>query len=94
MEGKDAKNRNEAKQPYSKDLALCLAELFEGKPPSDAAFNLPSKYNMAKMLRADVEAAGLETEGEDRLPFTSSPVGHIAQHVGNKSQGHSKTHAA
>ena len=73
LAGKHTKNRNDAVLPLRADTAECLAELFEGKSPSEAAFNLPSKYNMAKMLRADAEAAGLETEGEDgsRVDFHS-----------------------
>ena len=50
-----------------------MREFFRGKTPNMKAFNLPSKYNMADMLRADCEAAGInhEDDGRGKIDFHS-----------------------
>ena len=46
--------------PYDKDTAEAMKELLNSKTPNTKAFDLPSKYRMADMLRADLEDAGIE----------------------------------
>ena len=50
-----------------------MREFFRGKTPSVKVFNLPSKYNMADMLRADCKAAGInyEDDGQPKIDFHS-----------------------
>ena len=54
---KESKNRKETILPLRADTAEILKNKFRGKLPNAPAFRLPSKYNMAKMLRSDLKAA-------------------------------------
>jgi integrase len=56
---KSTKNRRESVLPLKPDTAKAIQALFFGKQPGDVAFKMPSKYNVSKMIRRDVEAAGL-----------------------------------
>ncbi len=64
LPGKSTKNKREACIPLRADTAVMLKELFKNKLPQTAAFKLPSKYNMANMLRADLANAGIEIDPE------------------------------
>jgi len=59
--------------PLRKDTTTAMREFFRGKTPSVKVFNLPSKYNMADMLRADCKAAGInyEDDGQPKIDFHS-----------------------
>lgn len=57
LSGKYTKNGKDALIPLRSDTALRLKEHFRGKLPKVNAFNLPSKYNMADMLRKDMKHA-------------------------------------
>jgi len=59
------KNGETAIQPLRDDTAKQLKALFAGKMPNVKAFSLPSKYNMADMLRADAAEAKISCEGLD-----------------------------
>jgi len=59
-----AKNRRESVLPLRADTAARLQELLCNRVPTARAFDLPSKYNMAKMLRADLMRAGIEYSDE------------------------------
>ena len=50
--------------PLRKDRALYLKDFFAGKMPNVKAFNMPSENYTAKMLKADLEAVGIEYEDE------------------------------
>jgi len=69
------KNKNEAILPLRASTALELKAFFANKMPHAKAFTLPSKYNMAKMLRKDMEDAGLscsdDTDSDDYVNFHS-----------------------
>jgi len=58
------KNKNEAVLPLRASTAVELKAFFANKTPNAKAFTLPSKYNMAKMLRKDMEAAGLRCSND------------------------------
>ena len=60
--GNYTKNKQDVSLPIRSDTAAMLKELFAGKLPSARAFRLPSKYNMADMLRADLAAAQIEID--------------------------------
>ena len=62
--GKFTKNNKEASLPIRAATAERLKELFSGKLPLAEAFKMPSKGNMARMLRADLETAGIEIESQ------------------------------
>ena len=55
------------------DTAEMLRHAFAHKLPESEAFNLPSKYNMARMLREDLQEAGINPEdnGQGKLDFHS-----------------------
>ena len=73
--GASAKNRRESTLPVRANTASELAKLLANKTPEARAFHLPSKYNMAKMLRADLEDAGIrcsdDVNSEDYINFHS-----------------------
>jgi len=64
LAGKYTKNGQDTTLPLRKDTVAMLKELFVNKLPHIAAFKLPSKYNMADMLRADLAAAQIEIDPE------------------------------
>jgi len=57
LAGKCTKNRKDAFLPLRADMVGLLKEHFRGKLPNAKAFKLPSKYNMAEMLRKDISYA-------------------------------------
>ncbi len=52
---------------------IAMREFFRGKMPGAKAFNLPIKYNMADMLRADCRTAWInyEDDGRGKIDFHS-----------------------
>ncbi|HPS54706.1 MAG TPA: site-specific integrase [Sedimentisphaerales bacterium] len=68
-----SKRRREDVLPLRKDTIITMSEFFRGKTSNVKAFNLPSKYNMADMLRADCKIAEInyEDDGQGRLDFHS-----------------------
>jgi len=59
-----SKNRQEAAIPLRKDTAEELRGYLRGKLPTAKAFAMPKADYVAKMLRADLEAAGIEYRDE------------------------------
>ncbi len=68
-----SKRRREDVLPLRKDTAETMREFFRGKTPNAGAFNLPSKYRMADMIRADLEDAGIDWQdnGDGVVDFHS-----------------------
>jgi len=64
LTGKYTKNGRDTTLPLRKDIVAMLKDLLANKLPHIAAFKLPSKYNMADMLRADLAAAQIEIDPE------------------------------
>ncbi len=64
LAGKYTKNGRGATLPLRSDTAAMLKGLLANKLPHIAAFKLPSKYNLADMLRADLAAAKIEIDPE------------------------------
>ena len=65
VQAKAAKSRRRADQPIPRDLARDLTAWLVGKPPGIAA--LPLHHETAKMIRQDLEAAGVAYETEDGI---------------------------
>jgi integrase len=65
LDGQHTKNRQDAQIPLKTSTAEKLKVFFRGKLPETKAFKLPYKTNMARMLRKDLEDAGIEVK-EDR----------------------------
>lgn len=59
VEAGSSKRRRTDTLPLRSDTATQLREFLRSKLPGAAAFSLPSKFNMAKMIRADLAAAGV-----------------------------------
>jgi len=55
-----SKHRREDTLPLRPDTAAVLATYLAGKHPGAQAFNMPKSYDTATMIRADLEAAGIE----------------------------------
>jgi len=55
-----SKRKREDTLPLKPDTAAELQRLFSGKLPDAQAFRMPSKSNVVRMLRQDLEAAGIE----------------------------------
>jgi integrase len=55
-----AKNRRRDSLPLRESTAAMLRQHLATKAPATPAFYLPTKYNMATMLRADAKEAGIE----------------------------------
>ena len=68
-----SKRRREDVLPLRKDTAKAMRELLGSKTPNAKAFDLPSKYRMADMVRADLEDAGIDWQdnGDGVLDFHS-----------------------
>ena len=68
-----SKRRREDILPLRKDTAEAMREFLRGKTPNAQAFDLPSKYRMADMVRADLEDAGIDWQdnGDGVLDFHS-----------------------
>lgn len=62
LDGKHTKNGRGASLPLRSATATLIKDLFTSKMPHIAAFNLPSKYSMADMLRADLVAAEIKMD--------------------------------
>lgn len=68
-----SKRRREDILPLRKDTAETMRELLRSKTSNAKAFDLPSKYRMAHMVRADLEDAGIDWQdnGDGVLDFHS-----------------------
>ncbi len=68
-----SKRRREDIISLRKDTAKAMREHLRGKMPNAKAFDLPSKYSMADMIRADIEDAGIDLQdnGEGVIDFYS-----------------------
>ncbi len=66
-----AKNRKSSTLPLRKDTAKQMKAALRMKHPQAKVFKLPSKYNMAKMLRKDLETAGInwKDNSQGRIDF-------------------------
>jgi len=62
LSGKCTKNRKDVQIPFKPATANKLKAFFRSKLPQAQAFKLPYKTNMARMLRKDLEDAGIEIE--------------------------------
>ena len=63
-----AKNRQSSTLPLRARTTTKLQEHFKFKPLMSQAFDLPSKYNMADMLRADLHDAGISYSDKPDSP--------------------------
>jgi integrase len=68
-----SKRRREDVLPLRKDTAKAITELLKSKTPNAKAFNLPSRYRMADMIREDFRDAGInwQDDGDGVLDFHS-----------------------
>jgi integrase len=64
VESGDCKNRKQARQLLKYKRAEQLKGFFTGKLPDVKAFNMPSRHRTAKMLRADLELAGIPNKDD------------------------------
>ncbi|MCH8806656.1 MAG: site-specific integrase [Planctomycetes bacterium] len=64
IRARSAKNATDADLDLRSDLAAQLLDHLAGKPPAAPAFKLPHASNFAKMLRFDLEAAGIDAIDE------------------------------
>ena len=55
-----SKRRRQDTLPIRSDTALELKNLLAGKLPDTPAFNMPPKYDVVKMLRADLADANID----------------------------------
>ncbi len=53
------KNKDKIAQPLRKETVPVLEEFFRSKMPNAPAFKMPSKYNVARMLKADLLNTGI-----------------------------------
>lgn len=60
VEPEFTKNRKKAVQLLKNKRTARLKEFFAGKEPDDKAFSIPVNYMTAKMLRADLQDAGIK----------------------------------
>jgi integrase len=69
----DTKNRKGALLPLRQDMIEFLKPVLSNKHPEALLFNLPSRYNMADMLRADLALVSIDPEdtGQGKLDFQS-----------------------
>ncbi len=68
-----SKRRREDILPLRKDTAEAMRKLLQSKTPNAKAFDLPSKYRMADMIRADLVDAGIDWQdhGDGVIDFHS-----------------------
>ena len=68
-----SKRRREDTLPLRKDTTEAMRDFLRPKTPNARAFDLPSKYRMADMLRADLESAGIDwqDDGDGVIDFHS-----------------------
>ena len=73
IKAENAKNRKESVLPLRKETAAIMQAFLFGKLPTTQVFSMPSKYNMADMLRADCETAGIDSadSGQGKVDFHS-----------------------
>ena len=73
IKAEHSKNRQESILPLRKETAAIMQNFLLGKLPTAQVFSMPSKYNMADMLRADCEAAGIDSadRGQGKVDFHS-----------------------
>lgn len=72
LSGAATKNGRVARQPLREDLVGLLREHLQNKLPAAVAFTMPSKDRVADMLRADLDAAGVDyspNAAGERLDF-------------------------
>jgi len=69
----DTKNRQGALLPLRQEMCEYLKPVLSRKHPEASVFNLPSRYNMADMLRADLALIDIAPEdtGQGKLDFHS-----------------------
>ena len=60
IEARDAKNRRQVTLPMRTDTVAMMKTHLTGKMPHATAFNLPSKYDLIRMLKLDLADAGIE----------------------------------
>jgi integrase len=73
IKAEHSKNRQESVLPLRKETSAIMQTFLFGKLPTTQVFPMPSKYNMADMLRADCEAAGIDStdRGRGKVDFHS-----------------------
>jgi integrase len=65
LTGEHTKNDKDASIPLRQSTVDMLRDSFSGKLPQAKAFKMPYRTNLAKMLRKDLKAAGIEID-QDR----------------------------
>ncbi len=73
VEAAYSKRRREDVLQLRKDTTEAMREFLKAKTPNAKVFNLPSKYRMADMVRADLECAGIDWQdnGDGVIDFHS-----------------------
>ena len=73
LPGEFTKNDDDAVLPLRPAMSEILRSLIESKHPQATLFDLPSKYNMADMIREDLIEAGIDSKdtGDGYLDFHS-----------------------
>ena len=73
MPGEFTKNGEDAVLPVRPAMCETLRPLIARKHPKAPLFDLPSKYNMARMLRQDLTDAGIDSkdDGTGKIDFHS-----------------------
>jgi len=69
----DSKNGKETEIPLKAETALTMKSFVAGKLLNCKALNMPTIYNTAKMIRADLKVAGIDPEdnGKGKIDFHS-----------------------
>ncbi len=73
LKAEDSKNSQEAVIPLRKETSQILEVYLRGKLPQARALIMPSQFNTAKMIRTDLETAGIDHKdnGKGRIDFHS-----------------------
>ena len=69
LSGEHTKNKKDAVIPLRQDTAEELRTYLAFKKPNAKAFKLPYLKNLARMLRKDIETAGIKIEGRGKVDF-------------------------
>ena len=98
LEGRSTKNRKTALQYVRADLANELCEHVARSMPGSSVFNMPRREHMAKMIRADLDAARrawIDNAGDDaaeRISREGSDFLRAEDHDGRTFDFHSLRH--
>ncbi|MHC4206712.1 MAG: tyrosine-type recombinase/integrase, partial [Planctomycetota bacterium] len=70
------KNKDKGAIPLKQESAAVFKDFLTGKMPNVQAFKMPSKYNMARMLKADLKQAGIKYVDEHGCKFDFHALRH------------------